>query len=336
MKRILSILLVILLILLLCSCGNTNQESTQPQNTDSQESTSTDKIDTSFTPIKTHIGAGSSATAALLSDGTVVCSLDNGVDHNVEAHSEWEQWTNIDTISMNEEILAGVTKDGKVVWCGGRTLEYDWLTDKEVMGVIDTWNNIVQVSAGPFDIAALTKDGSIEITGSIWTEDLEEKDGFTNIAVYDALFCVRRDGTVYCYAPATYEGQTWEYDVSNWKDIKQVSAGYDHAAALKTDGTVVATGNNEKGQCDTESWTDIIQVYAGREHTIGLKSDGTVVFCGEPPFGGFDSNFLSGWTDIVEVAGFFDTYMGLKKDGTIVYAGPDDRYYPVNVSNINK
>ena len=54
-----------------------------------------------------------------------------------------------------------------------------------------------------------------------------------------------------------------------------------HTVGLKSDGTVVAVGNNIDGQLNVGSWTDIVQVAAGRYHTVGLKSDGTVVAVGE-------------------------------------------------------
>jgi len=39
--------------------------------------------------------------------------------------------------------------------------------------------------------------------------------------------------------------------------------------------------NDDCGQCDVSSWTDVNQVAAGRWHTVGLKSDGTVVAVGD-------------------------------------------------------
>jgi hypothetical protein len=54
---------------------------------------------------------------------------------------------------------------------------------------------------------------------------------------------------------------------------------------LKSDGTVVAVGNNYYGQCDVSSWTDIVQVAASYLHTVGLKSDGTVVAVGHNFYG---------------------------------------------------
>ena len=50
---------------------------------------------------------------------------------------------------------------------------------------------------------------------------------------------------------------------------------------LKADGTVVATGHNNYGECNLSGWKDIVAVSAGEECTLGLKSDGTLVFAGK-------------------------------------------------------
>ena len=68
-------------------------------------------------------------------------------------------------------------------------------------------------------------------------------------------------------------------------DRETVSAGCWHTVGLKSDGTVVAVGDNDDDQCDAADWRDIVAVSAGRYHTVGLKSDGTVVaegsiYCG--------------------------------------------------------
>lgn len=53
---------------------------------------------------------------------------------------------------------------------------------------------------------------------------------------------------------------------------------------LRSDGTVVAVGNNDYGECDVDSWTDIVAVAAGF-HTVGLRSDRTVVATGDNEYG---------------------------------------------------
>ena len=58
-----------------------------------------------------------------------------------------------------------------------------------------------------------------------------------------------------------------------------ISAGSDSTVGLKADGTVVAVGDNEYGQCDVSDWTDIVAISVD-DHTVGLKKDGTVVAVG--------------------------------------------------------
>ena len=97
-----------------------------------------------------------------------------------------------------------------------------------------------------------------------------------------------------------------------------IAAGTFHTVGLKSDGTVVACGDNEYGQCDVSGWADIVAVAAGSRHTVGLKSDGTVVACGDNAFGQCD---VSGWKDIVAVAAGGRHTVGLKSDGTVVACG---------------
>ena len=67
-----------------------------------------------------------------------------------------------------------------------------------------------------------------------------------------------------------------------------------HTVGLKSDGTVVAVGDNYYGQFNVGSWTNIVQVAAGDSHTVGLKSDGTVVAVGDNYCGQLD---VGSWTD---------------------------------------
>ncbi len=109
-----------------------------------------------------------------------------------------------------------------------------------------------------------------------------------------------------------------------WGQIAQrdtVSAGNGHTVGLKSDGTVVAVGDNYAGRCDVSDWRDILAVSAGFSYTVGLKSDGTVVAVG---YNGYGQCNVSGWTDIVAVsAGHYYT-VGLKSDGTVVAVGDND------------
>lgn len=117
---------------------------------------------------------------------------------------------------------------------------------------------------------------------------------------------------------ATGYNEYGQCDVLDWVDIVSVSAGHNHTIGLKADGTVVATGNNASRQCNVSNWKDIVAVSAGHNHTIGLKADGTVVATGYNEYGQCD---VLGWTDIVSVSAGNDCTIGLKTDGTVVAVG---------------
>jgi hypothetical protein len=107
-------------------------------------------------------------------------------------------------------------------------------------------------------------------------------------------------------------------NVGGWTDITQVAAGGGHTVGLKSDGTVVAAGYNDDGECNVGGWTDITQVTAGWLYTVGLKSDGTVVAVGYNDNG--ECN-VGGWTDITQVAAGSYHTVGVKSDGTVVAVG---------------
>lgn len=119
---------------------------------------------------------------------------------------------------------------------------------------------------------------------------------------------------------AVGENDNGQCNVSEWTDIVAVAAGFYHTVGLKSDGSVVAVGKNDEGQCNVSDWRNIVAVVAGAFHTIGLKSDGTAVAVGNNQFRQCD---VDGWRDIVAVASSNILTMGLRSDGTVVCAGSD-------------
>ena len=77
--------------------------------------------------------------------------------------------------------------------------------------------------------------------------------------------------------------------------MRSIASGWQHSVALRSDGTVVAMGYNEDGECDVGTWKDIVAVSAGSFHTVGLRSDGTVVAVGWNEYGQCD---VGTWRDI--------------------------------------
>ncbi|MCW5558712.1 MAG: hypothetical protein KIT22_12905, partial [Verrucomicrobiae bacterium] len=61
-----------------------------------------------------------------------------------------------------------------------------------------------------------------------------------------------------------------------------IAAGDYHTVALKTDGSVLAWGDNEIGQTEVPAaaQSGVVAIAAGRDHTVALKADGSVLAWG--------------------------------------------------------
>ena len=132
--------------------------------------------------------------------------------------------------------------------------------------------------------------------------------------------------------------------LSKWTDIISVSVGSGHVVGLRSDGTVVACGNNYDNQCSVENWSEIMAISAGDFHTVGLRRDGTVVAVGQNEI--FGQCETSRWKDIVSLSagGFFSA--GLRRDGTVAVtlaeikrrwklSNPDSAHFKMISSGIN-
>lgn len=109
--------------------------------------------------------------------------------------------------------------------------------------------------------------------------------------------------------------------VSSWRNIVAVATSSKRTVGLRLDGTVVAVGNNWYGQYAVASWSNIVAVATSNCHTVGLRSDGTVVALGENENGQCN---VSGWRDIVAITANESRTIGLRSDGTVVATGKNE------------
>lgn len=270
----------------------------------------------------TTISAGTGISAAILSDGTVLCSTNSSVLNQ----SHFSEWSNIDSISVMGSLGIGLKTDGTVVTAG------------EISGYIintEDWTDIIKVSAGDLYIAALTNDGQVLTQGhngdgqrdvNSWSDIVDMATGWRHTVGIDSK------GNVYI-AGLQAESQLAEIaqEQDQWNDVIAIAAGGGAPRAggaftvgLRNDGTAVAVGDNSFGQCNVDDWTGLIAISAGQFHTVGLREDGTVLTTQTGEYDHEDIPIyeeVSSWTDIVAVAAGYGTTLGLKGDGTIVSAG---------------
>jgi len=138
-----------------------------------------------------------------------------------------------------------------------------------IVGALTTW---IRVSAGHDHTLALKSDGTL------WTWGTNEQ------------------GQLGRQTPVTAHtsSPTQVGSLTNWA---QITSGYSHNAAIKTDGTLWAWGMNNYGQLGDSSvanrsspvqvgaLTSWMQVSAGYVNTIALKKDGTAWLWGRNQFG---------------------------------------------------
>ena len=201
---------------------------------------------------------------------------------------------------------------------------------------VEEWKNIVAVAAGYDHTLGLRGDGTV-ITAGLSTESCEYP-GVSDVASWRNIIAVATNtqavGDVFREdSPRTMfhaiglrsdgtvvaagDNDSGQCNVSDWKNIVAITTDPSHTVGLCSNGAVVAVGNNDNGQCNVNSWEDIVAVSAGAGGTIGLRSDGTVVTAG------INSSIydVSGWTDIIAISAGLSHIVGLRSDGTVVATG---------------
>lgn len=198
-----------------------------------------------------------------------------------------------------ELYVVGLRSDGKVVSQGHDA--------GDGQRAVDDWDNIVAIATGWRHTVGLRK----------------AEDGTTEILITG-------------YTSKTQLSQI-EQQKELWKDIVAIAAGggnddsyygSGHTVGLKSDGTVVAVGDNEYGQCDVRDWENIVAIAAGDWFTAGLTSNGDVVITRpsdevlerhEKMF--IDACSAANWTGIVTIAAGCGNIIGIDENGTVHAAG---------------
>ena len=254
------------------------------------------------------ISAGFSHTVGLKTDGTVV-----EAGYNWNGECEVSGWTDIAAISAGDGNTVGLSADGSVVAVG-----YNGNGECNAKD----WTDIKMAAISAEQQAAMERAKAAEEERIAAERKAEEERLAKEYAAAEALANHGEKGkAAIAYTKLGDYGDAKERSRQLWSEAAQrdtVSAGDCHTVGLKADGTVVAVGSNEDGQCNISGWTDIVAISAGAYHTVGLKADGTVVAAGYNEDGRCD---VSGWKDIIAVsAGDYHT-VGLKADGSVVAVG---------------
>jgi alpha-tubulin suppressor-like RCC1 family protein len=160
-------------------------------------------------------------------------------------------------------------------------------------GELTAYESAVQVAAGPYRSAAILSDGRVIMAGL-------NDEGQGDAQALNRELESTLDPSVRSYS---------------WL---QVSCGYTHTAALRSDGRVFAIGTNPDGRCDTRQWREVTQIACGIRHTVARRSDGTCVAVGDNRYGQCN---VADWTNVrLVAAGEFHT-VALTDTGRVLAVG---------------
>ena len=96
--------------------------------------------------------------------------------------------------------------------------------------------------------------------------------------------------------------------------VVAIAAGYYHSLALKSDGAVVAWGDNTEGQTSVPD-VRVVAIAAGFDHTVALQSDGTVLAWGRKVEG--QTTVPTGLSGVTAIAAGGDATYALMANTTV-------------------
>lgn len=209
------------------------------------------------------------------------------------------------------------------------------------------WEHIISVIAGNGFTVGLRDDGRVAFAGDNFSKDIwkiAEWRDIKRVETFDVGYLsyivgYENDGGIRLtsirgqYYETHFHGTRWfEEDISDWEHIEQLVLGNYLCAGLRTDGTVVATGDylSEEDIINISEWRDVVKIVYNTDEPyygfygglIGLKSDGTVEctnWAGLAAEWGLDEE----WSEIADIQfGIVpDSHIklyGIKKDGTLI------------------
>ena len=286
--------------------------------------------------------------------------------------------TNVTAIAACSNNSLALKSDG-TIWAWGRNNFYQLgdgtLNDRDTPIQISGLTDIVKIECGTYQTMAMDEDGVVYMVGSnrgafgIGTTnksnsapvDIGTYEDTDMSAGWDFTF-ILDEGEIYA-AGINTEGQLGDnttttrptrFKISGISGVKQVSAGYQHALAVKPDGSVYSWGHNEHsklGNGGTSSvyaptainLSGIDYVAALNKHSLAISNSGTVYAWGYNNSGQLGDGtttkrlspvLIQGLADIVMIAGGASHSIAVDSSGTIWVWG-DNSMNQLGLDNVN-
>ncbi len=297
----------------------------------------------------TQVSAGGYHTAVLKPGGTVAAwglntsgqiTVPVGLGVVTEVSAGWRHTIALqaDQTVVGWGFSTGATVPGGLTNVIQVAAAYDYTVVLKSDGTVVQWGSVptsaaiptglagvTQLAACDTHIVALKSDGTLAFWGG---NDNHQCDPPADIGVVQqvasyslVLAVLRLDGTVDCIAMSTSDYGQLNVP-SGLVDVTQLTAGGQHLAALKSNGTVVCWGNNSYGQLNVPGGlSTATQIEAATNYTLAVKADHTVVAWPIPQWSWGGAAVPVGLNNVLQVAGGDGQSVAVKLDGTVTCWG---------------
>ena len=186
------------------------------------------------------------------------------------------------------------------------------------------------------EAADAVQNGQAENAGEVLTLEETQEDEDWEVLVertpqtscaggYQHVVFLKEDGTVVSRGNNSF-GQR---NLSEWKRVAAVAAGYNFTAGLLENGTVLVAGEFA-GKETAERWENISAIAGGGNHLFGLTMDGRILSAAD---GSVDDLSWQEWENVKAIAAGNDTLAALTGDGRVLTANMmGTEWEPVEVS----
>lgn len=194
--------------------------------------------------------------------------------------------TGVVAVSAKGDFTLALKKDGTVL---------TWGDTSSLPPVPTGLSEVTAIAAGAEHSLALKSDGTIVRWGNNGNSQLNLPENLSGVVAIAAgmvhSVALKSDGTVVACGtrqittelgqpPTVVPAEAAEVP-AGLDNVIAIAAGGAHSLALKSDGTVVAWGDNSVGQTDVpQGLTGVVGITAGDSHSAAIKADGSIVVWG--------------------------------------------------------
>lgn len=237
-----------------------------------------------------------------------------------------DTWGQVKAIATGKYHSVGLTEAGTVLFCG---------RNDQGQGNVTDWTAIRYIRTADTYTVGVTYDGTIRLCGrppfdpalldGTWQGPLD-------VVLTDThMVALYADGRVLTTLPAPgHAGKDTPFvcDTHTWYNVRAIAAGYGFTVGLCYGGTVLATGQNDHGQCVVSPWRHITAIACGDHYTAALSADGRVYVAGkmeDRPLSLADQIHVptDSWRGVLAIAAGREHLVALTREGHVLAAGSD-------------